>query len=547
MSATTLRASSVMQDAQAAEDFPDIELLAHELAQHWFGDYVQGRDWADIWLNEGFATYLPALYTQSREGQDAFRMQMKEYQDVALTQDRQDYLRSLVNHHYTDDGMQMLDETTHEKGAAILDMMRYVLDGPVEASGPGHPHSAFFTSLRRYLTEHAAQSVDTADLMEAIRRTTGQNLDWFFHEWVYMAGTPAYHVTAAYDSAARSEAITVTQTQEGPDVPRVFEMPVELSFHGRDNEATRVQVHIDQRQQTLDVPLAFAPLWVDFDPDDRIEKTLDFPQPVAALGVAAVQDASTMARLWAAGELAKAQKTEVQEAVYVLSQVLERDPFYGVRVSAAASLGQLRTEEARQALLAGLNQADRHVRAAAARALGELRADPGVFVALARALHNDPSYAVRAAAASSIGASGMPQAFDTLQAERELRLERHVAIALERALAATGDARAAQLLLSDAKPGMPVSQRLGALSALATIGSRLERGDLQQLTDLLAQALHDSYLPLQQGAEELIVRLHLVQFESALAADASMAPTLWQRRLAQTLLEQLRSSQPPPR
>ena len=547
VSATTVRESSVIQDAQAAEDFPDTELVAHELGQHWFGDYVQGRDWADIWLNEGFATYLPALYVQYREGQDAFRLQMKEYHEVALTQDRQDYRRSLVNHHYIDDGMQMLDETTHEKGAGILDMMRYVLDGPVAASEVGRPDSAFFSSLRRYLTEHAAHSVDTTALMEAIRTATGQNLDWFFHEWMYMAGTPAYHVTAAYDPADRSETVTVTQTQQGIDVPPVFEMPIELSIHGKAHEETRLQVRIDQRQQVLTIPVPFEPLWVDFDPDDYIEKTLDFPQSHAALIAAAEQDPSMMARLRAASELGRTQGAAVPEAVNGLNQVLSEDRFYGVRVAAAASLGQLGTNEARLALVSALSQPDRRVRAAAALALGQLVVDEAAFTALSHALHDDPSYAVRAGAASSIGASGRPQAFTVLHAERALAPERHVASALERALAATGDVRAAPLLLSDAKPGIPVYLRLSALSALATMRAGLEPEHLQELDNILSQTLDDTYLPLHRQAEELVVSFHLMQFEPVIASDASKAPTLWQRIFAQSLLDQLHSPQLTPR
>lgn len=543
VSATTVRESLVIQDARAAEDFPDTEVVAHELGQHWFGDYVQGRDWADIWLNEGFATYLPALYLQSREGEDAFRLQMNEYHDIALTQDRQDYRRSLVNHHYTDDGMQMLDETTHEKGAAILDMMRYVLDGPAAASSAGRPDSAFFRSLRRYLKEHAAQSVDTTDLMGAIGKTTGQDLDWFFHEWMYMAGTPAYHVTASYDLADQAETITVTQTQQGADVPAVFEMPVELAIHGKDREETRLQVRVDRRQQTFKIPVAFEPLWVDFDPDDYIEKTLDFPQSPEALTAAARRDPSMMARRWAASELGKVQGAAVPEAVSALSQVLSGDRFYGVRVAAAASLGQLRTDEAKEALLAAMGQTDRRVRVAAASGLGQLPVDGAVFTALSHALHDDPSYAVRAAAALSIGASGAPRAFATLQAARERGPERHVASALHRALAATGDARAAQPLLSDAQPGKPVPLRLSALSAIATIRARLQPVELQALTNLLSETLQDSYLPLRREAEELVVSFHLVQFEPAIAADASEAPTLWQRTFAQTLLDQLRAPQ----
>ena len=83
VSATTLT-DAALHDAQAEVDDPTTTLVAHELGQHWFGDYVQGRDWADIWLNEGFATYMTALYTQYHEGNDAYRYEIYGDQNTAL-------------------------------------------------------------------------------------------------------------------------------------------------------------------------------------------------------------------------------------------------------------------------------------------------------------------------------------------------------------------------------------------------------------------------------------------------------------------------------
>ena len=142
VSATTLT-ESTLHDERADPDYPSTELVSHELGQHWFGDLVQGRDWANIWLNEGFATYLSALYTQHHEGNDAYRFEIYNDQLAEQTQDRDDYRRPIVDRHYADP-MDMFDAITHEKGAAVLDMLRYVIDGARPCRIPLRKTSCFF-------------------------------------------------------------------------------------------------------------------------------------------------------------------------------------------------------------------------------------------------------------------------------------------------------------------------------------------------------------------------------------------------------------------
>ncbi len=455
-------------------------------------------------------------------------------------QDRDDYLRPIVDRHYAD-GMDMFDSITHEKGASVLDMLRYVLDGSAAMSHTADPHERFFSALHHYLVSHAAQSTETAGLQESLREATGEDLDWFFHEWVFMAGTPAYRVSAAYDAAAKTETVTVTQTQKGEGVPAVFVMPLELAFHGADGEAKQVQVWDDQASQTFSVPLDFAPQWVDFDPDDYIEKSVDFTQSAAALAAAAQHDPSTMARLWAAGELGKEKGADADEATSALSQVLASDSFYGVRMAAATSLGRLGTLAAKASLLAAMSQPDSRVRVSVVQALGQFHGEADAYRSIQSALH-DPSYAVQAAAARSIGNSGMPDAFDLLRVTAAGKPEIHVARALEAGLAATGDPRAVGLLLADAQPGMPVRIRLSALMGLAAMRSAVMQDHQQEFTELVSRTLHDHYFPLQQTAEGLVGTFHLMQFKSELAAEAADAPTQWQRDTAQDALKQLQTA-----
>lgn len=539
VSATTLT-ENTLHDERADADYASTSLVSHELGQHWFGDYVQGRDWANIWLNEGFATYLEALYTQHHEGNDAFRYEMYQDQMLAQAQDRRDYLRPIVSRHYTD-AMQMFDSITHEKGAAVLDMLRYIVDGSEAASQNPTQNELLFRAFNHYLTAHATQAADTPELIAAIRETTGMELEWFFREWVYMAGTPAYRVEASYDAAKKSEAVKVTQTQHVDENVPVFEMPIELAFYGASGQSKKVQVRDNEQTQQFEIPLDFEPRWVDFDPDGFIDKTLELAQPTEALIAEAEKDPAMMSRLWAVQQLGTASGGDAGARIAVLAYVLETDKFYAVRVAAATSLGKIGTAEAKAPLLAALKQADNPVRVAAIRALGAFAKESAVFDVLVNALHNDSSYAVQGAAAQQIGRSGEARAFETLAAVIQAKPEIHLLQATLGALAATHDPRAAAILLAQAQPGLPERARISALAGLASLRDVLASDQREQLTRTVAAALHDSFLPTQQAAQQLVGAFGLAQFQADIEATKN-SPFVNQRDLAQRVLEQLAHS-----
>ncbi len=541
VSATTLT-EWTLHDERADKDYPSTNLVVHELGQHWFGNYVQGRDWANIWLNEGFATYLEALYAQHHEGNDEYRYEIYQDQLTEQAQDRNDYRRPIVDRHYTDP-MQMFDAITHQKGAAILDMLRYVLDGAEAASHPASQNEPLFRALHYYLVTHHAQVADTADLVNAIRATTGQELGWFFREWVFLAGHPDYRVETSYNAPTKSEKLVVTQTQQANGVTPIFDMPIDLAFYGANGEREEIQVRDHQQRQEFDVPLKFEPRWVDFDPNGFIDKTLQFDQPLHSLIAEAENDPSTMSRLWAVQQLGAGKNASPDMRVAALVHALGAHEFYAVRAAAATSLGTIATDQAKAALLASVQQPDSRVRTAVVAALGSFQKDDVVYAALVDTLNTDASYAVQAAAAQALGKSGVAQALDVLQAKVRTKPDVHVMVATLNAIADTKDSRAAEILLAEARPGVPERIRLNALGALTGLKETAGQNHQQELVEVVRAALHDPFFLIQQVGEELVGAFHLIEFKEDIQKEAQGAPTDMQREPAQLVLEQLNHAQ----
>ncbi|HXR91783.1 MAG TPA: M1 family aminopeptidase, partial [Steroidobacteraceae bacterium] len=538
VSATTLT-DATLHTARAEPDYPSQGLVAHELGQEWFGDFVQGQDWADIWLNEGFATYMEALYTQYHEGNDAFRVEMLEDQQAAQQQDHDDYVRPIVDTHYRYP-LQMFDSITHEKGAAVLDMLRNVLDGSSAAARPASQSELFFRALGAYLKAYHAQAVGTSELVKILELTTGKDLKWFFDEWVYQAGYPHYIVTASYDANRGLEKVKVMQTQEAAGVPATFVMPIELAFHGAAGPSKTVQIDDRARTQEFEIPLAFAPRWVDFDPRDIIEKELAFQQPVDATIARLKRDPVAMSRLSAASELAQTRGPSVDAAVTALAQALRGDSFYAVRAAAASSLARLHTDGAKAALLAALHQSDGRVRAGAVKAVATFEHDPSVYRALIARLRDDRSPAVQAAAADALGSYGPLGAFDILREEAAKQVEPHVVQGVLAGLVATRDPRALPILLADARAGVPERLRLDALKALAGASGFAPPSDKSAVTGVARDALADATLSIRQAGESLAGAYGLTKFEGEIGTIARTAPTAFERDAAQGALEQLR-------
>jgi aminopeptidase N len=154
-------------------DPPAQDLVVHELAHQWFGNSVSPNDWSQIWLNEGFATYMEWLYTERRGGRSAAR----------------EFNRLHDAHGPGDSGFwnpppaavpgpgQMFDNTVYDRGAMALQVLR-------EEVGNGD----FFEILKEWAIENAGGAVDTDDFRVKIVSVTGQPVPPLFEDWLTEPG-----------------------------------------------------------------------------------------------------------------------------------------------------------------------------------------------------------------------------------------------------------------------------------------------------------------------------------------------------------------------
>jgi aminopeptidase N len=387
VSATTL--VDWLPDDRAYLDRPWYQwiLIPHELAHQWFGDYTTTENWANMWLNEGFAEFMPGQYWGTRLGRHA---EDDYYLDEYRTYRRIDARRRMPL-------AALGSNNIYPKGALVLRMLLAYL-------GP----ERFWASIRTYLERHALDNATTDDLRQAVLEATGENLDWFWDQWMYDAGHPQFTVTAAYDSAARKLTLTVAQTQTDstkPDstvlryaTPSVFRMPVAVRV-GTDAGDVVQHAQLASRQQKIEIPLPGAPRMVVFDDGNTILKELTFDQPTAWLAAALRRDPDLWNRQWTIDQLA--QRTADTAAAAALADAATRSDYFLTRVAAAEGLGHFPASLAQAPLVAALQDTSAQVRRAAITALGQVGGARAAELARAT-FRSDASYEVRAAALTAL-------------------------------------------------------------------------------------------------------------------------------------------------
>jgi aminopeptidase N len=224
-------------------------LISHELAHQWFGDKITCSSWTDIWLNEGFATYLAALAQE-------------EYYPANWQEFKKNSIESIVSLPW---GSVYVTDTTsaasifdyrliYQKGAMVLHMLRWVLGD-----------DDFFDAVRNYVNDPilAYSFVKTQDLVTHLENQSGKDLTEFFEDWFYGEGYPTYTISVLQNGGFLD--ITLNQVTSHSSVD-FYEMPIPVRAYGEGADTIYRLDHL-YSGQNFRVEVPFIVDSINFDPD----------------------------------------------------------------------------------------------------------------------------------------------------------------------------------------------------------------------------------------------------------------------------------------
>ncbi|UCE60460.1 MAG: M1 family metallopeptidase [Phycisphaerales bacterium] len=236
-------------------------ITAHELAHQWWGDMITCATWSDVWLNEGFATYSECIWEEFESGASS----PADYFDCM--RDRKPYYAGADStvYVYSDQiasggfARVFSRRYSYAKGAWVLHQLRGVVGD-----------DAFFEILANYRATYAYGAATTDDFVAVASATYGQDLTWFFDQWVYNAGAPTYEY--GWDTTSRYGQdflrVQIRQVKSDPD-PEVFTMPVDLVATTASGTQT-FTVFNDRRVQGYVIPISEPVTSLRFDPNGWI-------------------------------------------------------------------------------------------------------------------------------------------------------------------------------------------------------------------------------------------------------------------------------------
>jgi hypothetical protein len=237
--------------------------VAHEFAHQWFGDMITCGTWADIFLNEGFATWTEAHWYEGQNGYPSYHNEIVGNADYYLS-NNPGWAISEPDWAINTPSLNVLFNyaITYLKGSCVLHQLRYVLGD-----------SLYFAGLNAYATDATNfmyQSSVIGDFRDKMEEVSGQDLNWFFDEWVYSPNHPVYNNIYSFNDLGNGNwkvYFTAHQTQTNTVF---FQMPIEVKINFGPGQDTLIRVFNDANNQIFEWNFDQEPTALSFDPNNDI-------------------------------------------------------------------------------------------------------------------------------------------------------------------------------------------------------------------------------------------------------------------------------------
>ncbi|MEE2829467.1 MAG: M1 family metallopeptidase [Myxococcota bacterium] len=478
-------------------------VIAHEIAHQWYGDLLTCGIWREMWLNEGFASFLTKLWMSESRGPEQGAVQFwRTYQSV-LRRDRHG-ARPLVLRFWNneDDGR----SNPYSKGSSVLQMLRVLLGEEV-----------FFAGLRKYTRDNQYSDVETEDVRRAFEAVSGQRLDWFFDQWVFLAGHPKLSVKHSIDLDSQTIRVSIRQTQDTGDLVPRFILPIDLEL--ATSEGTRVErLWMEDEEVAAVFDIAGDFQWLGFDPRGGLLAEVEQDQSpgewLAQLSGSEFPYAQLRA-FRALRDRKGAPPPELRERMTEIAR--DSSAPFAWRKEALGVIGSWRDDAASDVLLevlASEETGSSRLRSRACELLGEGPQRPDVVQALDRRVRSDRVAQVRASALSALaallGEQARPRILAALRQPKTYRwvLQKRAADLLGR----WGEPEDLSKLSKFRSPRMPRKLLHASLYASVRIAERAET----------AADRRRARRPVARAAERLLYDLNLRTRQAAVSVLASV-------------------------
>lgn len=553
---TTLLTDRCLIDERAALDNRSAEsLVAHELAHQWFGDLVVIKHWSHAWIKEGMASYSEVLWTDHEYGADEAAYYLLNEARSYLDEDSSRYRRPIVTHVYRE-AIELYDRHLYEKGACVYHMIRSELGDDL-----------FRRAIHTFVNDNAHKTVETIDLLRAVEKATGRNLQFLFDQYVFRGGHPDYTVSYSWDSDSNLAKVTVKQTQINSQETGLnqgaFDLKIPIGFgYVKDGELHHLQtftVRVHDAEQSFYFPLTQKPDFVSFDVKNSILKTVQLEYPLAELKAQLSHDPDPVSRIYAAEAIAKKGGLEPIQA---LTQALTHDPFWGVRAEVAKQLATIKLDQAFSGLVQGLKDEEARVRYAIVEALGNIKTLASYKALMPVVEKGDRSYYVESAAMRSLASVATADLTDGTKPGKSkeakaLKLLKHVLetragwneAVRSGAIAGLSNMKTSEdaldLILTYTAPGVPQPLRLAAIRALGTISTGQQKPQIQRILDRLEELSGESFFLTQVAVVSALGSMETPKAIAILQSLADHTPDGRVRRRAEEAIQKVRQTTTP--